>query len=242
MANKGKRMVFEEDIKRIGEGGGTTYTAGDNITISADNVISATDTTYTAGTGISISDENVISADTTVMATKSDTPDLLSDYVTTGGNVYVQEETNPVTGDKTFKIATDPEAYPAVTTLSYVLNDQNIYLDSEDVDTENKTLDISDFINSIPLLQTNDCSDFATLPNPKVYMPSGNPNLIDNPNTNYILNKGLLLMKKTSTNEYIIIDTAGKYSGLQVVPTGTSPRTVNNNQGYAKVFRSGSND
>lgn len=39
----------------------TALIAGDNITI-ADGVISATDTKYTAGTGISISDENVISA------------------------------------------------------------------------------------------------------------------------------------------------------------------------------------
>ena len=40
----------------------TTYTAGDNVSISAGNVISATDTTYTAGSGISISAGNVISA------------------------------------------------------------------------------------------------------------------------------------------------------------------------------------
>lgn len=40
---------------------GTTYTAGTNVQISNQNVISATDTTYTAGTGISISN-NVISA------------------------------------------------------------------------------------------------------------------------------------------------------------------------------------
>ena len=47
----------------------TTYTAGDNISISDENVISATDTTYTAGDNISISDENVISAtDTTYTA------------------------------------------------------------------------------------------------------------------------------------------------------------------------------
>lgn len=40
----------------------TKYTAGDNITISDQNVISATDTKYTAGTGITISEQNVISA------------------------------------------------------------------------------------------------------------------------------------------------------------------------------------
>ena len=37
-------------------------TAGDNIAISEQNVISATDTKYTAGDNVSISDQNVISA------------------------------------------------------------------------------------------------------------------------------------------------------------------------------------
>lgn len=41
----------------------TTYTAGSNIQISASNEISATDTTYTAGTNISISATNEISCD-----------------------------------------------------------------------------------------------------------------------------------------------------------------------------------
>ena len=39
-----------------------TLTAGDNISISEENVISATDTKYTAGTGINISEDNEISA------------------------------------------------------------------------------------------------------------------------------------------------------------------------------------
>lgn len=49
----------------------TTYTAGNNITIDANNVISSTatgsggGTTYTEGAGINISDDNVISWDTT---------------------------------------------------------------------------------------------------------------------------------------------------------------------------------
>ena len=40
----------------------TKYTAGTNVQISEDNVISATDTKYTAGTNVTISDDNVISA------------------------------------------------------------------------------------------------------------------------------------------------------------------------------------
>ena len=47
----------------------TTYTAGDNITIDSDNVISATVKTYTAGTNITIDANDVISAtDTTYTA------------------------------------------------------------------------------------------------------------------------------------------------------------------------------
>ena len=46
-----------------------TYTAGDNITITADGVISAVDTKYTAGTGISISDE-IVSVDFSKVAAK----------------------------------------------------------------------------------------------------------------------------------------------------------------------------
>lgn len=56
-----------------------TLTAGNNISISAQNVISATDTTYTAGANVSISPQNVISAavptvnDSTVTITNNGT-------------------------------------------------------------------------------------------------------------------------------------------------------------------------
>ena len=48
--------------RAISEIENTRYIAGDNIQISADNVISATDTTYTAGDNITISEDNVISS------------------------------------------------------------------------------------------------------------------------------------------------------------------------------------
>lgn len=48
---------------------GPTYTAGANVSIDSNNVISATNTTYTAGTNVSINGNNVISAtDTTYTA------------------------------------------------------------------------------------------------------------------------------------------------------------------------------
>lgn len=82
MAHQGKRMISEDlldAIKAIKDSGVTAadliavaealkdgdlqgkLTAGDNVTITDENVISATDTTYTAGSGIDITD-GVISA------------------------------------------------------------------------------------------------------------------------------------------------------------------------------------
>ena len=65
-------------------------TAGTNIQISEQNVISATDTTYSAGNGINISGENAITIDTTVVATQQN----LSDEVTNRENadIYLQQQ------------------------------------------------------------------------------------------------------------------------------------------------------
>lgn len=65
-------------------------TAGQNITIDADNVISATGggSTYTAGTGIDITGD-VISADTTVLATQQDLTGK-QDTLTAGTNITIQ--------------------------------------------------------------------------------------------------------------------------------------------------------
>ena len=61
--------VVEGNYSLAAASSGPTYTAGDNISISDANVISATDTKYTAGTNVQISDANVISAtDTTYTA------------------------------------------------------------------------------------------------------------------------------------------------------------------------------
>jgi hypothetical protein len=54
----------------------TSYIAGDNITISDQNVISAVDTTYTAGTNVTINEANVISAPN--VYTKTQTDNLLN--------------------------------------------------------------------------------------------------------------------------------------------------------------------
>lgn len=64
-----KEITFDVGVQRLAitnangtdGGSGVTYTAGENIQISDENVISATNTTYTAGDGIAISEQNVIS-------------------------------------------------------------------------------------------------------------------------------------------------------------------------------------
>lgn len=71
----------------------TTYTAGANIQISNQNVISATDTTYSAGTNIQISPQNVISATDT---TYSDFSGATSGAAGTAGLVPA-----PAAGDET---------------------------------------------------------------------------------------------------------------------------------------------
>lgn len=60
-------------------------TAGANIQISEQNVISATDTTYTAGDGINISAQNAVSVDTNVVATQQN----LADEVTNRENADI---------------------------------------------------------------------------------------------------------------------------------------------------------
>lgn len=67
-------------ISATGGSGGTTYTAGDNIQISADDVISATDTTYTAGQNVTITSANVINAiiDLTDYYNKTEVNDLIA--------------------------------------------------------------------------------------------------------------------------------------------------------------------
>jgi len=61
--------------------------AGDNITITDDNVISATDTTYSAGTNVQINNNVISATDTTYTA---------------GANIDIKNNVISVTGVKTF--------------------------------------------------------------------------------------------------------------------------------------------
>ena len=83
-----------EDVQEAIAGKQDTLTAGSNIQISEQNVISATDTTYSAGSGINISNQNAISVDTTVVATQQG----LSDEVTNRENadIYLQGQIDAI--------------------------------------------------------------------------------------------------------------------------------------------------
>ena len=93
-----------------------TYTAGTNVSISNENVISATDTTYTAGTGIDITN-NVISNTQTsaewgnITGTLSDQTDLSTalsgkqDTLTAGSNITISSGTISAT-DTTYESKT----------------------------------------------------------------------------------------------------------------------------------------
>ena len=139
MANFGRRMVNEELIAQIGQGG-TEYTAGDNITIE-DGVISAVDTTYTASNGIKIENDD-IQADTTVLATTAYANTAAGNAVTSGINTLKDDNVIFPYFDGTDVDFTD---------VSY--------------DDENTALDISNIINALPLIQSTETTDFADLTN-----------------------------------------------------------------------------
>lgn len=87
-SDEGKVLKVENGTTVWGADEGTEYTAGDNIQISAENVISATDTTYTAGDNVSISNENVISATNTTY--------------TAGDNIQISSENEISATDTTY--------------------------------------------------------------------------------------------------------------------------------------------
>lgn len=113
-------------------------TAGSNITISG-STISATDTTYSAGTGLSLSGTE-FSVDSTVVAMKSDLPDL-TDYVTdTDLQTILQGYQEALTAGTNISIsngvisATDT-TYSAGTGLS--LNGTTFSVDTSTIATKN---------------------------------------------------------------------------------------------------------
>lgn len=75
-----------------------TYTAGANITISAQNEISATDTKYTAGNNVSISEQNVISAEGGISS-------AILEFTGTASNTGIRKQVLTVNGSSTYEVS-----------------------------------------------------------------------------------------------------------------------------------------
>lgn len=107
--------------KKIGSGGGSSYTAGDGIDITNDAIsvkagsnlsfdssgnLNAADTTYTAGTNVSISNQNVISAtDTTYTAGTG--IDITNDVISVTGASIIKKLTGTLITGNTVIAFTD---------------------------------------------------------------------------------------------------------------------------------------
>lgn len=95
---------IREEVEGFSETKQDTLTAGDNITITDENVISSVNTTYTAGTGIEITEGNVINNTQTsaawgnITGTLSDQTDLNNalndkqDVLTAGTNINIDSD------------------------------------------------------------------------------------------------------------------------------------------------------
>lgn len=83
----------QKAVARNNIGAQAALTAGDNVTIGSDNVISSTDTTYTAGDNVQISQENVISATDT--------------KYTAGSNVQISQQNVISSTDTTYTAGTN---------------------------------------------------------------------------------------------------------------------------------------
>lgn len=107
-------------------------TQGENITIQ-DNVISAKDTTYTGGDNVSISSENVISVDLDNYVTQSALDSVLDtkqDKLTAGDNVDI---TNNVVSVDLSEYATKTEVTTLETTLRELIDTKQDKLTKQDI-------------------------------------------------------------------------------------------------------------
>ncbi len=78
------------------------YTAGQNVTITPENVVSAKDTTYSAGTGLKLVD-TIFTADTSILATQTDLTNGLAtkqNTLTAGSNIDISSDTISATDTK----------------------------------------------------------------------------------------------------------------------------------------------
>lgn len=144
-------------------------TAGANISIDANNEISATDTTYSAGTGIDIN-SGTVSVDTTIIAEKSDIGDATLTIQKNG--TTVDSFTANATSNKTINItvpttAADVNALPSTTkyaaSLSLTINSSTYVVTGQLKDQDGNNLGTAQTID-LPLesVVVNGSYDSAT--------------------------------------------------------------------------------
>lgn len=83
-----------EEVAQALEAKQDKLTAGNNIQISEQNVISATDTVYSGGNGINISAQNAISVDTTIVATQQNLSNEVSNRE--NADIYLQGQIDAI--------------------------------------------------------------------------------------------------------------------------------------------------
>lgn len=151
MSNQGKRMVKENLIAQIGQGGGTEYTAGTGIDITED-VISVDTTTIqpklSAGDGINISEADTITVDTTTIQEK----------LTAGDNITIAEGVISAT-DTTYTAGTGIDITAnAISVSSGVLSGVlPTYGNTELVPTTEA--EFNAWLDRLPILNTSDAPE-----------------------------------------------------------------------------------
>lgn len=123
-----------------------TLTAGDNVTIT-NNVINAKDTTYTAGNNIEITAQNVINADLSNYYNKTEVDDIV-DGIVTGKFEVVQSL--PQTGeDKVIYLVPNGGTAPDV-------HDEYIYVNGQWEKIGDTNIDLSDYATKTELATKQD--------------------------------------------------------------------------------------
>lgn len=221
----GVTMTGNTDIPEV-----KNYTAGNNISISSGNVISAVDTKYTAGDNITISDQNVISATgTTYVAGEG--LDLTGNEFSVD-TTTIQEKLTP--GDNVSisgnEISATDTTYTAGTGLD--LTGTEFSADTTVLATKNDLSDKQDKLTAgsnitIAADNTISATDTTYTAGTNVSISSGN--VISATDTTYTAGTGLSLNGTEFSADTSVLATQTDLSGKQDTLTAGSNITISDN-------------
>ena len=121
----------------------TTYTPGDNVQISDQNVISATDTTYTAGTNINITNNVISATDTTYTA--GDNVDITNNVISATDTTYTAGDNVDITNNVISATDTTYTAGANVDITNNVISaTDTTYTAGDNVDITNNVISATD--------------------------------------------------------------------------------------------------